>query len=310
MKTIEQNTTELEMKEAYDRRVAQLVANPDQYIKSGVRRFGLEIEYGVIQTGAETCNQDQRDNLLDVDPESWKPELGASQIELNTRVHLLTSQGISDLYQELTEQESLMTQASKRAGLAILRSGTNPWLPISGIKKTAGEKYEKYQIVPDYYNQNRNLVNTRLGLIESIDVSDLAIVSLLNALQINLEAQNMQDALDLFNRSLALSPIMTALNANARFLENKDTGIADIRNIAWSMAVDDRTPYERQIGRATRVGLPSNYFLTIKDYLNDAGSYPFILNNTDAALEIGIGMYWRDARIKTIGDSLVVEFSP
>ena len=52
------------------------------------------------------------------------------------------------------------------------------------------------------------------------------------------------------------------------------------------------------------------YYLDLRDYLQRVSCYPFILYDPEHAFQIGIGLNWRDARIKFIEDSIVVEFRP
>jgi hypothetical protein len=131
-----------------------------------------------------------------------------------------------------------------------------------------------------------------------------------NSIQCNLEASSFEDAIDKTNRSFAIGPMAVALASNARFLEEKDTGIADIRMIAWEKSHDTRTALETEQGKITRIGLPGLYYLDLRDYFQRVPCYPFILHDPEHAFQIGIGLNWRDTRIKFIEDSVVVEFRP
>jgi hypothetical protein len=56
--------------------------------------------------------------------------------------------------------------------------------------------------------------------------------------------------------------------------------------------------------------MPERYYTSLEDYFTQIAQYPFILDAPQAALPIGIGLNWRDTRIKVVKNSLVVEFRP
>lgn len=316
MAIAEQELVETRMREAFWQKAGVVLANQGRYQKhpSQPRKIGLEVEYPVLVQGTyrgASLDQTQRlleavnNRVLEEGPEDAKedwlsPELGASQIELHTDPHPLTHQGVSNTLNQLSCREGYFVQRyAKEFGLEIIRSGSNPFIPLSGIARTPKPKY---LIVPDYYNQHRTLEDTRMGFIEQVDVKDLAIVGLLNATQTNIEARNAPDAVDLANRGLMFSPIMTALTGNSCFLEGKNTGYSDIRIAAWSQALDTRTMDDTLKGKQTRVGMPDRYFDSLEDYFAQVQEHPFILDVPDQALGVGIGMYWKDTRIKVLDD--------
>jgi hypothetical protein len=152
-------------------------------------------------------------------------------------------------------------------------------------------------------------VNTIIGK-EPVDIGNAAVVSLTNACHLNLQTYGVDDAVDKLNRSISIAPLSIALGGNSRFFEESDTGIQDSRLIAWEISHDTRTREQVEQGLPTRVGLPKNYIASLEDYFKQVASYPFILFDPDHALEIGIGLFWKDARIKFYGNSCVVEFRP
>jgi len=86
-----------------------------------------------------------------------------------------------------------------------------------------------------------------------------------------------------------------------------DTKLQDLRIISWEKSFDVRPEKSENWFNELRVGLPGRYFRDIADYLQRAGTFPFILYASESALAISIGMTWLDARVKFIGDSAVVE---
>jgi len=125
---------------------------------------------------------------------------------------------------------------------------------------------------------------------------------------LSIQAKNVEDGVDILNRMFAISPVAVALGANASILGGVVTGWADCRMEVWKRSHDTRNLLERILDRPLRIGLPKNYFPTIRSYFDDISKYPFIINNPENALNIGIGLYWRDARLKFIHQRPVVEF--
>lgn len=302
---------EIEMKESFMTASQGILRSEDRFIKDGTisTRIGLEVEYSLLTTGFTQASEEQRDAIIKENPDCTDVELGASQLELRTPPYDLTGKGITGFAASMHDIEDRIRVSAKRQGALILRDGVNPLVWVQEIRRT---NKEKYQQVPDFHNQNRKKdTNTLIGVSPNlVDTGDAAVIALCNSVQCNLEAKDFNDAIDKLNRSLMISPFIVGLCANARFIADRDTGLRDLRNIAWEVSHDTRTPEERNKGALTRVGLPGHYYSDMQDYFDQISQYPFILYNPPAALQIGIGLNWRDARIKLIEDSLVVEFRP
>lgn len=297
------------MREAFFRSTRAILQNEDRFRKPhGGVRVGLEMETSVLSQNATPVQEQGRDQIVQAFPAFTDVELGASQLEWRTDPFVLNSPGgLTQLFTQAQEHDGLLQTFVKQQGMQILRSGTNPFVPISDIQRTSRAKY---QLVPDFHDQNRIRLDTQIGQQERGDVGSAAVVALLNSLQCNIEAADFTDAVDMLNRSLMIEPMIVALSGNGRMLAGADTGIADVRMTAWEVSHDVRSAAERVRGDALRVGMPNRFFTNLEDYFQRAGSHPFILFDPDHALQIGIGLFWQDTRIKVIGDSLVVEFRP
>lgn len=310
VQTLEQEQrNELEMQEAFREQVATVLANPDIYRKERTTKIGLEAEYGVLTSDGKQVDQSVRDEIVDENAEFAAMELGAAQVELRTDPIVLSDGGVWQVLEQMQTRDTAVIGSARRRCVNILRSGTNPFVNLPDIVRT---KKEKYARVPDFHNRERKLgTDTRIGNNgHSVDVGDAAVVALLNSFQTNIEAADFPDAIDKLNRSLMIGPYITALCSGAEYIANQDTGLADLRILAWEASHDSRTNAQRSLGQRTRVGLPARYYKDAADYFQQVGSYPFILHHPEAALQIGIGLHWRDTRLKVIGDSLVVEFRP
>lgn len=301
---------EVAMLAAFRRQVADILARQDEFRKTeGEMNVGLEVEYGLVDDSFNQVEEVVRNAIKDENREFIDVELGAAQIELRTDPHDLR-EGSEISLSELKVREDELVKSAKNRRAKLISSGTNPFVPTRGIVRTDLPKYKQ---VPDFHNdRQRPGLNTTIGRDERVDIGDAAMVGISNSVQLNIEASGPEDAVDKVNRSLMIGPMVVALTANSRFLEQKDTGIQDVRMIAWETSHDTRTAQQAEQGMETRVGLPKKYYTSLADYFKQIEKYPFILDNTDAAIFIGIGLNWRDARIKVRLDtnSLLVEFRP
>lgn len=322
--------SEKEMLDEFKTQAKQLIKERERFEdKSGKLTVGLESEIAIHGH----CNLSElvqkRDKVIELNSDCTDVELGASQIEIRTPpVDLIKKRGVERMIRIYEESFKKVLSSAQDQGVGVLRVGSNPFLPIRNTPRT---NKPKYHMVPDFYNRNRDpKLDTTIGLGKHrIDIGDAAIVSLFQSFQINLGAKSLEDACDKMNRSLVIAPYLLAFTGNARYLNFLDTNIQDSRMLSWQKSHDTRVfcdtkfsdlripSWEKSfdIRNSTtgawdnelRVGLPGRYFKNIKDYLDRAGSFPFILHSPESALAIAIGMTWLDARVKFIGDSAIVE---
>jgi hypothetical protein len=302
---------ESEMRLAFSKKAEEILGQEGRFIKKpGDLRVGLEVEYSVLSKEFSQATELCRDQIVKSNPDFTDVELGAAQLEWRTNPLYLNQVGLNALENIFIVNEGEIKESAREQDVYLLRTGSNPFVLIPEIKRTDKTKYQQ---VPDYHNDNKRWgLDTKMGVSEDsiVDVRDATIIALTNSIQCNLEASIFEDAIDKTNRSFAIGPMAVALASNARFLEEKDTGIADIRMIAWEKSHDTRTALETEQGKITRIGLPGLYYLDLRDYFQRVPCYPFILHDPEHAFQIGIGLNWRDTRIKFIEDSVVVEFRP
>jgi len=296
------------MKEAFNRSAQNILVNEPHFYKPPGLLVGLEMETSVIDHCGQAVGQPLRDRIVDILP-YVSCELGASQLEWRTDPIMVAGEdGLEKLILQARQRDVEVHNAVRLYDGWVLRSGTNPFVNADEIVRT---DKPKYRMVPDFHNQNRQRQDTdisRNGHI--VSVGDAAVVSLLNSLQCNCQATDFADAVDKANRSLMIGPMTVALSANAGLLYGKDTGLADLRMLAWERSHDTRNTREIAVNKALRVGLPDRYLTDLEDYFDRIAEHPFILFDPDHALQIGIGLFWQDTRIKFIGNAVVVEFRP
>lgn len=301
------SSNEQAMHGAFEEQTREILQNPERFAKDGSSvKFGVEVEYGLIHPNLDQPSEEIRNSIIQ-DTEGFTDiELGAAQIEMRTDPIDISS-GFGAVLEQLKVRDQLIADSAHDKGVDLISHGTNPFIPTREIVRS---DQPKYRIVPNFHNDNqRPDLATHLG-DESVDVGDAAIIGIANSVQANIEALSVEDAVDKVNRSFQIGPMVVALSGNARFLEGKDTGYQDVRMVGWEISHDTRTSEEVESGEITRVGLPRDYYSSLEDYFKAIAENPFILNAPQAAIFVGIGLNWRDARIKVIGDSLVVEFRP
>lgn len=299
---------EVAMLTAFQEQSQEILAHRERFKKNGDKiPFGIEVEYGLVDANLIQAPESDRDAIIQDNPDYLDVELGAAQLEMRTEPIDLRSNPSAILDQLIERDEEIRNSANSR-GLHLISHGTNPFVPVRGITRSS---HTKYQLVPNHHNDNqRETLETVVGQVDKVDVGDAAIIGIANSVQANIEATDDLDAIDKLNRSFQIGPMVVSMFGNARFLEAKDTGIQDVRMVGWEISHDTRSDEDAQAGEVTRVGLPADYYDSLDDYFKQIEHYPFILNAPQAALFVGIGLNWRDTRIKVVKDSLVVEFRP
>lgn len=276
---------------------------------------GLELEFALVDQECNLAPESVRNTLTQQLGSKASIELAAHQIEIiTTKPKDIRGNGWLSLFDELKQHETQMLSLLQVLHSGFVRIGCFPLSDIADVTPTSG--YPRYIRSPLWHQlRQRDNADNYLGTRELVSCQNPYVVGLMNAVQITLDASSFSDAIDKINRALMISPIAVALSANARFLECKDTGLADLRMKAWSISHDVRTNNECANGYASRVGLPNSYYSNVHDYWNRVLQWPFILNEpgiTEKAFEIGHGLCWRDARLKWFRDKKVigVEFRP
>jgi len=302
---------EKEMRNSFRKTVTQIIKEKERFVKKREDTMvGLESEIGVFGFDkSESEIMSVRDAVVGrVGNKDADVELGAFQLELRTPpISIFSGNGISTLEEKYVDITKIATQEAKKHSLSVLRCGTNPFVRIHNTPRT---KKEKYTQVPNFQNiHRRKFTDVHIGINgTSVDIGDASIVSLFQSFQVNMGACSLHDAITLMNYAFMIGPYLIGIGGNSRYLESTDTGINDLRILAWEISHDTRVVCDVVQGKKTRIGLPERYFLGVEDYFNRVSRYPFILYNPESATQIGIGLHWLDTRMKIIGNAAVVEF--
>ena len=284
------------MREAFENQVEEVLENEERYRKNYDEvKVGLETEYPVVDENFDPIDHTVRDQVIE-GLDFADVEVGGSQVEVRTDPVILD--GLSELEKRMRLIEADMNDEAAARGVEVLRSGTHPLVDLDDIPISDGEKYQK---VPGFHDRHRNgHVQESFGRRETIDPRNADIAGVINSTQTNIEAESFEDAVEKANYTYMISPFMSALSGNARFVDGKDTGFSDVRMPLWEKSHDVRT--EDQLGeKSVDAGKLESYYDSLNDYFERVKSKPFILNDEEkqpAAMDIGIGTFWKDSRIK------------
>jgi gamma-glutamyl:cysteine ligase YbdK (ATP-grasp superfamily) len=289
-----QSEEEQSMREAFENQAEEVLEKKKLYRNSNNNfKIGLETEYPAVdEEDFEPIDREVRNQVIE-GLDFADVEVGASQIELRTDP--MRPDSLAELENEMRSIEAELHDEAAVRDVNVFRAATNPFVNLESIERTDQPKYDR---VPSFHNQYRNSdVQDRFGRDQTIDPHNAGLPAVINSTQVNVEAQSLEDAVDKANYTYMMSPFLSAISGNARFLDGKDLGFSDIRMPLWEKSHDIRT--DEQLGEETMpVGKIGSYFQDIEDYFSRAQDLPFVLHDEEEALDIGIGTFWKDTRIK------------
>ncbi len=284
---------ERDMRKSFREQVNNILEDREKFNTEEKVKIGLETEYPTVLEGSLTPTPGEiRDRVIQ-DLDFADTEVGAHHVE--TRTDPIVIDSLEELYSVLAGRESELIDKASDNNIEVLRNGTNPFISFDNIEKTDKEKYD---IVPGFHDEMRNgHVSDTFGINEVVDPRNADIAGVISSAQTNIEASGLEDAVDKANLSYMITPYMVALSTNSRFIDGKDTGINDTRMPLWEKSHDIRSPEDLQTEDVS-AGKIGSYYEDIRDYFDRVETEPFILDVEDAAMDIGIGTFWKDARIK------------
>lgn len=269
----------------------------DNFNKPQSINVGVETEFPLWTKEGEPVDQKTRDQLAK-EFENVDIELGATQIEIGTDP-VIGLEKISDIEEAIWNVEAPLREEAEDQGVILGRYGTNPTVPLDDIQRSDKEKYIR---VPNVYGKLRNAdVQEVFGKNETIDPRNEGIPALLTSTQLNIQADDLEGAVEKCNIGYAVAPYVTALSANSRVLDGKDLGFDDIRMLLWETSFDVRENWDEE----PDVGRLDSYIEDFDDYIDRVRKQPRIMNDEkyqEEALDVAEGMFWKDFRIKVMED--------
>ena len=294
---------------------------------------GVEDELYLLDEEGKPLDEERRDEVIgkskdfdelleEVDEleESDREPHGMVEHELGEYMFEIASKPVKNIgnLRELQEAVESPLEAVRKIveakGFSIGRHGTIPVLDQSNVKRTSETKYE---VVPNKYDEMRlETVAEEFGEIDTVDPRNEDIPASICSTQLNMQAENLEDAVEKANIGYAIAPYVTALTGNSRFHDGGDLGVNDSRVELWEKAFDIGE-FEKD---TVDIGKLDQYFEDIDDIRDRMLEQPRVMNDEEiepVALDVAQGMYWKDVRVKTvdsgeqgleINDEAIVEF--
>ena len=302
-----------EVHAAFQQQVEEIEQNPSRFENSEELKAGFEVEYALLDQENEQASEETRDRIKDRDDEILDSELAASVIEAQTDP-VSEPESLDEFENELVQKEERTAELAAEEGFDLLRYGTNPFPTVDEFERS-GDEGTRYELFANFLDEVRNdgMVHDRFGINESFDPRDIHYSGMIASTQTNLQAQSLDDAVDKANYGYMFAPFAEALGANARIMEQKDTGISDMRMPVWERSADLRE-YEDFGEEAPRAGKMGSYIgkensHDIEDYFERLEPI-YVAPDPDSALDQAIDNNWKDINIKFTDDAALVELRP
>lgn len=289
----------------------RLVQQAEQ-VKGNINRpdqlsVGLESELFLVNSDSRNpVSRTTRNKVLEDGNGRLDTEIGHSQVEIGTEPVKGEEDLLNNLESQLRSEYENLIQASKANGVEVLRAGSNPFLDLENMRTTEAEKYEK---VPEAYKQlrirNGDHSPDTLGRNSTIDTDNTLLPTTIASSQLNYQVNNLDEGINLMNHIYQLGGFIYAMGGNSRLIDGKDTGLNDLRVPAWSRSHDIRDDEDIRENKSPDVGQIDEYWQNWDDYIDRIRQQPRILTDEelrDHALDVGVGMYWKDARLKVEED--------
>jgi len=304
-----------EVHRAFQEQVKNIEENPSRFENSEELKVGFEVEYTLLDSDNNQASEQVRDRIKDKQ-EFLDSELAASVIEARTDP-VSEPDSLREFGKELRDREHRAAELAAEEGFDLLRYGTNPFPDLDEFERS-GDEDSRYEMFANFLDEARNdeMVHDVFGIEESFDPRDIHYSGMIASTQTNLQAQSLGDAVEKANFGYMFAPFAEALGANARVMEQKDTGISDIRMPVWEKSADVRE--DEDFGsESPRAGKIDSYIgkedgHDIEDYferLDPVYVAPDVEEAPDA-IDQAVMNNWKDINIKFTDDAALVELRP
>ena len=226
-------------------------------IESGVRRFGVEQEFFLVDRGWRAANV-ALDVLRHLPEGTFTTELALFNLEANLRPKLLTGRCFSAMQVEIEEVLAQARAAAKKEGADIVLCGILPTLSKSDLSMDSITPKPRYYALNDALNRIRGGSAYRLrieGTDEIFIEHDSVMVEACNtSYQVHLQV-SAEEFASFYNVAQLVTPPVLAACVNSPLLFGKrlwnETRIALFEQ---SMDTRSATPHLRQMSTRVRFG--------------------------------------------------------
>jgi len=291
----------------FKEQVKDIEKNPSRFENSEDLKIGFEVEYSLLDSENQQASEEVRDRIKE-NEDFLDSELAATVIEARTEP-ISDPNSLEEFEEELQGKEEITAELAAEEGFQLLRNGTNPF-PTVGELRRSGDENSRYELFANFLDQARNdeMVHDFFGIEEGFDPRDIHYSGMIASTQTNMQAQSLDDAVNKANFAYMFAPYAEALGANARIMEQKDTGISDVRMPVWEKSADLRD--DDEFGdESPRAGKMQSYLKDIGDYFERLDPV-YVAPDEDSALDQAIANNWEDINIKFADNSALVEIRP
>ncbi len=304
-----------EVHRAFQEQVKDIEENPSRFENSEELKAGFEVEYTLLDSDNNQASEHVRDRIKE-EHDFLDSELAASVIEARTDP-VSEPDSLREFEEELQNKEQRTAELAAEEGFDLLRYGTNPFPSLDEFERS-GDEDSRYEMFANFLDESRNdeMVHDIFGINESFDPRDIHYSGMIASTQTNLQAQSLDDAVDKANFGYMFAPFAEAVGANARIMEQKETGISDLRMPVWEKSADVREDDEFG-SESPRAGKIDSYIgkeegQDIEDYferLDPIYVAPDVEEAPDA-IDQAVMNNWKDVNIKFTDDAALVELRP
>lgn len=288
---------QLNMRKSFNKQYNEKINRLDLNETIGNRNLvGIETEYLIVDDNYKLVAEEIRNNIVKSHT-FLKKELGASQIEINSDPVSL-KYGYKDLLSDIKFKEKLLVSEANKYNCQILRMGMYPGsvndILITNDHGRYNDKLDTIrEIRPAYIN--RSIGNVELN--ESIH----EFIGGCQSCHFNIEVSQSK-AINLLNKAIELSGYYIALSASSPILDCKDTGYSEVKHALWTIGYEDRD-IDGLLTKSNRVSIPNRYYRSFSDYWIDVRNQFYYTYDVDHAFEFNQKMYWKNSRLKLVGES-------
>ncbi len=226
-------------------------------IESGVRRFGVEQEFFLVDRGWRPANV-ALDVLEHLSPDTFTTELALFNLEANLQPMLLGGRCFSAMQAEIEERIAEARAAAQRADADVVLCGILPTLGKSDLSMDSITPMPRYRALNDALNRIRGGSSYRLrieGTDEIFVEHDSVMVEACNtSYQVHLQV-SAEEFPNFYNVAQLVTPPVLAACVNSPLLFGKrlwnETRIALFEQ---SMDTRSATPHLRQTSTRVRFG--------------------------------------------------------
>ncbi len=287
----------------------------DNKFKQNKRRFGIEIEFSIIDSNNQLVLQSAPYICNELKNHPITPEYGSYQIEINPPPLDVKNNSYKKLYDTIQKTRKKIEEITNEKKIQLIPIGIPFFIDnIDFHSKNIITPNERYLISTSYFHKaNKKGSSLFFKNNDEINLPGNSGLSIINELHIHLQALNKADLVSLFNYSQMITAPFVSIAANSGMVNGKQLKYKDFQISIFEQAeglFDGPT-------HIPRTGLFPGYINTLDDFFSKVLEFKplyFPKDGLDStAFELIIGKYFGWTRIRVGYEKsphLRIEFRP